>query len=234
MASTGVVGLAFLLVGPAHAQSKPPSYAQPGQVSTQPAATQPAAKGIQRIEDKDQLGHWKGSQIIGAKVEDPSGKDIGKIEDLMVDSSGRVQFAVLSFGGFLGVGDKWYAIPWKALHVERDADSANVERVVLDASKETLEKAPAFARDRWPDAKDTHWTRDARNYWSDASITMGVKSKLAKEKANTLTKVDVDTRQGVVELKGTVDSTAMKQKAGELAQQVDGVRRVVNNLKVQG
>jgi hyperosmotically inducible protein len=70
-------------------------------------------------------------------------------------------------------------------------------------------------------------------YWSDPTITMAVKSRLAKEKAGTLTKVNVDTRQGIVELSGTVDNNAMKQRAGDLAQQVDGVRRVVNNLKVQ-
>jgi hyperosmotically inducible periplasmic protein len=63
---------------------------------------------------------------------------------------------------------------------------------------------------------------------------MAVKSKLAKEKAGTLTKINVDTRQGVVELNGTVDSAAMKQRATEVSRQVDGVRRVVNNLKVQG
>jgi hyperosmotically inducible protein len=61
-----------------------------------------------------------------------------------------------------------------------------------------------------------------------------VKAKLAREKAATLAKVNVDTKQGVVELKGTVDSNATKERATELARQVDGVRRVVNNLKVEG
>ena len=87
-----------------------------------PPTNPPASKSIQRIESKEQLGTWKGSQLIGAKVEDPSGKNIGAIEDVMVDSSGRVQFAVLSFGGFLGVGEKWYAVPWNALHVERNGE----------------------------------------------------------------------------------------------------------------
>jgi hypothetical protein len=131
-------------------------------------------------------------------------------------------------------GEKWYAIPWNALHMERNADGTDLKQIVLDVNKETLERAPAFTRDRWPDTRDNQWTRDTQKYWSDTTITASVKSKLAREKASTLTKVNVDTRQGVVELNGTVDNNAMKQRAADLAQQVDGVRRVVNNLKVQG
>jgi len=229
--SSLIVGLGLLVAGPGYTQSKSPEP-QSGQVRSQPPASQTPPKGVQKIESKNELGHWKGSQLIGAKVEDPSGKNIGKIEDVMVDSNGRIQFAVLSFGGFLGVGEKWYAIPWKTLHIERDADSMNVKQVVLDVSKETLERAPSFTKDRWPDTRSSQWSRETQKFWTDPTITMAVKTKLAKEKASTLTKVDVDTRQGVVELNGTVDSSATKQRATELAQQVDGVRRVVNNLKI--
>ena len=237
--STVIAGITLLVAGQGHPQTRPPVETKPAPVqsqpSTQPAtANKPAPKGIQQIESKEQLGSWKGSQLIGAKVEDPSGKNIGKIEDVMVDSSGRVQFAVLSFGGFLGVGEKWYAVPWNALHVEQDGEGMDVKRIVLDATKETLERAPSFTQDRWPNTRDSQWTRDTQKYWSDAAITTAVKSKLAKEKASTLTKINVDTRQGVVELNGNVDSPAMKQRATEVTRQVDGVRRVVNNLKVQG
>jgi hyperosmotically inducible protein len=68
----------------------------------------------------------------------------------------------------------------------------------------------------------------------DASITAAVKTKLAGEKMSTLTKIDVDTNKGTVYLNGNVDSLAMKTRAGELARQVNGVRDVVNNLRVQG
>jgi osmotically-inducible protein OsmY len=68
----------------------------------------------------------------------------------------------------------------------------------------------------------------------DSSITAAVKAKLAAEQgATTLTGVNVDTSGGVVSLSGTVDSEAMKQRAATLAQQVDGVTQVVNNLQVQ-
>jgi osmotically-inducible protein OsmY len=67
----------------------------------------------------------------------------------------------------------------------------------------------------------------------DAGITTAVKAKLAGEKAATLTRIDVDTNQGVVALNGVVDTSATKQRAEELARQVNGVRSVVNNLQVQ-
>jgi hyperosmotically inducible periplasmic protein len=67
----------------------------------------------------------------------------------------------------------------------------------------------------------------------DATITAGVKAKLAVEKASTLMKIDVDTNKGTVYLNGNVDSGAMKERAEDLARQVKGVKDVVNNLKLQ-
>jgi hyperosmotically inducible protein len=67
----------------------------------------------------------------------------------------------------------------------------------------------------------------------DATITASVKSKLAAEKVATLTKVDVDTNKGTVYLTGNVENAAIKARATEVARQVDGVREVVNNLKLQ-
>jgi hyperosmotically inducible protein len=66
----------------------------------------------------------------------------------------------------------------------------------------------------------------------DATISATVKTNLAAERAVTLTKIDVDTTEGVVYLNGVVDSVAMKQRAAEIAQQVSGVKRVVNNLQI--
>lgn len=68
---------------------------------------------------------------------------------------------------------------------------------------------------------------------ADATITTTVKAKLAAEKAVTLTRVSVETQHGVVYLTGLVDSAALRDRATELARKVDGVRDVVNNVKVQ-
>jgi hypothetical protein len=80
------------------------------------------------------------------KVINMAGEHLGKIEDLMIDlENGRVAYAVLSFGGFLGLGNKLFAVPWEALSV-RPQEHA----FALEVSKETLEKAEGFDKDNWP------------------------------------------------------------------------------------
>jgi hypothetical protein len=175
------------------------------------------------------VGLYRSSSVVGSSVKDLTGQDAGKIEDLLVDHKGRVAYAVVSFGGFLGVGDKLFAVPWDAVVLDRE------NRVVqIDVTKEALSRTPSFSSDKYPDPNDREWGRDVRKAWSDASITAAVKSKLAGTAPSSLLKVDVDTKQGIVQLNGTVDNERTKQRASELARQVDGVRRVVNNLKTQG
>jgi BON domain/PRC-barrel domain len=198
-----------------------------------PTPAKAAAKHPEAIQSTKRFAEHTGlvrtSEVVGLSVKDAAGKDAGKIEDLLMDARGDVAYAVVSFGGLLGVGDKLYAVPWNAFMVDREHKTA-----YLDVSKATLENAPSFSRDRWPAASDREWGSSAHSAWNDASITAGVKARLAREKAATLLKVNVDTNQGVVELKGSVDSEHTKQRATELARQVDGVRKVVNNLRVQG
>ena len=74
------------------------------------------------------------STLIGEKVMNPHKEDLGRIEELMIDPySGRIAYAVLSFGGFLGVGDKLFAIPWSALSLD-----AAGKRFILNISKDLL------------------------------------------------------------------------------------------------
>ncbi len=68
----------------------------------------------------------------------------------MIDlDSGCIVYGVLSFGGFLGMGDKLFAIPWASLRVDMEEECFR-----LDIDKETLEKAPGFDKDNWPASKD--------------------------------------------------------------------------------
>jgi sporulation protein YlmC with PRC-barrel domain len=88
--------------------------------------------------------------IIGSKVLNLDGEDIGEIREIAIDlTSGRVTYAVLSFGGFLGLGDKLFAIPWVSLIYD-----ASNGVFVLKADKQLLEKAPGFDKDKWPDMSD--------------------------------------------------------------------------------
>lgn len=106
-------------------------------------------------------GILSASTVNGTGVRNPAGEDLGKIEELMVDlASGRIAYAVLSFGGFLGIGDKLFAVPWQAL----DIDQAN-ERFVLDVPRETLENAPGFDKDDWPEFADRGWGARIYEYY---------------------------------------------------------------------
>jgi sporulation protein YlmC with PRC-barrel domain len=111
------------------------------------------------------------SSICSDHVKNSAGEDLGKIEDLMIDvNTGRIAYAVLSFGGFLKVGNKLFAIPWEALRL----DAAN-KQFILGVEKSVLENAPGFDKDYWPDMADpTFGTSVYRHYgykpyWEDVA-----------------------------------------------------------------
>jgi sporulation protein YlmC with PRC-barrel domain len=105
--------------------------------------------------------HLSSSSLSGTGVKNAQGEDLGKLEDLMIDtSSGEVSYAVLSFGGFLGMGDKLFAVPMQALRVNTED-----ETLVLDETKERLEKAPGFNKDNWPQHADARWQKELRSYY---------------------------------------------------------------------
>ncbi len=74
--------------------------------------------------------------------------------------TGRVSYAVLSFGGFLGMGEKLFAVPWNALTL----DTAN-KRFVLNVEKASLENAPGFDKDQWPDMADQSWAMQIHSFY---------------------------------------------------------------------
>ena len=79
----------------------------------------------------------------------------------MIDvSSGRVAYAVLSFGGILGLGDKLFAIPWSSLNLDQENHV-----FTLDASKEMLRHAPGFDKDQWPDMSDPGFGTDIYSFY---------------------------------------------------------------------
>ena len=101
------------------------------------------------------------TKLIGDPVVSPRGEDLGKIEDLVIDpTTGRVDYAVLSFGGFLGMGDKLFAVPLEALKL-----SPEEKRFILDVDKERLKQAPGFDKKNWPDASDRAFGTKVYNYY---------------------------------------------------------------------
>ena len=87
------------------------------------------------------------STLENEKVVNAAGENLGEMEDYMIDlDNGRIAYCVLSFGGFLGMGDKLFMVPWGALTL----DTVN-KCFILNVDKETLKNAPGFDKDNWPD-----------------------------------------------------------------------------------
>jgi uncharacterized protein YjbJ (UPF0337 family)/sporulation protein YlmC with PRC-barrel domain len=101
------------------------------------------------------------STLIGSRVINPAGDDLGQIEDMAIDmASGRIAYAVLSFGGFLGFGSKYFALPWEALRL-----SSAEEAFILHVDRAVLEKAPGFDKDHWPEMADRQWGAGIYNHY---------------------------------------------------------------------
>jgi sporulation protein YlmC with PRC-barrel domain len=117
-------------------------------------------------QTRDAKGRWMHSilaadTVTGDKVVNRQKESLGTIEHLMIDvENGRVAYAVLSFGGFLGMGDKLFAIPWRALMVDTDD-----EQFILDIDKKLLERAPGFDKAHWPNMADRTWGAEVSKYY---------------------------------------------------------------------
>jgi sporulation protein YlmC with PRC-barrel domain len=100
--------------------------------------------------------------LAGDSVVNATGEDVGKIEAIMLDvTSGQIGYAVLSFGGFLGMGKKLFALPWGALTLD-----AVEKRFILNASREKLENADGFDKDHWPSMADVTWATHLHSYYN--------------------------------------------------------------------
>lgn len=96
--------------------------------------------------------------LEGCAVINRAGEDLGEIQDIMIDvRSGRVAYAVLSFGGVLGIGNKLFAIPWDSLTLD-----AERRCFVLDIARERLEHSPGFDKSHWPSMPGPGWTQTER------------------------------------------------------------------------
>ena len=103
----------------------------------------------------------KASSIIGTNVVNPKGDSLGDIKEVVIDPRiGRVAYVVVSFGGFLSMGEKLFAIPFSALVFK-----VTKNEYVLDVSKERLKAAPGFDPDHWPKMSDEKWNRDVYKYY---------------------------------------------------------------------
>jgi len=116
--------------------------------------------GMEGMAARESPEFLSATTIKGNKVVNAAGEDLGKIEELMIDlNDGRIAYTVLSFGGFLGLGNKLFAIPWNALSLK-----LHEHAFVLNVPKETLEKAEGFDKDNWP-VTSREWLSNTYTYY---------------------------------------------------------------------
>jgi sporulation protein YlmC with PRC-barrel domain len=106
-------------------------------------------------------------QVEGTSVYNPAGDRLGSVEDIMIDKvNGRIAYAVLGFGGFLGIGDRHYPLPWEKLTYDTDMGG-----FVVDLDRRVLEGAPSYGDADTAGWEDPAWGKrvydyyGARPYW---------------------------------------------------------------------
>jgi hypothetical protein len=99
--------------------------------------------------------------LVGESVVNLQGLNLGDIKEIMIDMhSGGIAYAVLAFGGFFGLGEKLFAVPWPALRLD-----TTTRTFVLDVDKERLKAAPGFNPHAWPDIGDVAWASRVQTFY---------------------------------------------------------------------
>jgi sporulation protein YlmC with PRC-barrel domain len=143
------------------------------------------------IEQKDHPGIGsmavtklnKARTLLGMDVRNHQNERLGEIEDLVFDlRSGKIAYAVLSVGGFLGIGEKYIAVPPSAFEaVPQD------QHLVLNADKEKVNNAPGFAKSAWPEIGSSTWQTQSA-YWLSGDISKGTPGRLGSETGSDVKK----------------------------------------------
>ena len=123
------------------------------------SAAQASAPAMTPAERHDWERSHRVSKIVGSEVRNKAGDKIGEIRDLMIDNNGTIRLAIVSTGGFLGVGDQLHAVPWDLLTLGPKDDH------ILDIDKAHLQATPGFTSKTWPNLGDDHWMADNRRYY---------------------------------------------------------------------
>lgn len=135
-----------------------------GTVASQTTSTMPGSASVpgrsMTSSGDDWQRNYRATKIIGTDVRNTRGDKIGDIKDLVLDRNGAISYAVISTGGFLGVGDRLHAVPWNVLQ-----SSSGRDYRVLDIEKDRLKSAPGFDSNKWPNVTDEKWGEENRRFY---------------------------------------------------------------------
>ncbi len=147
-----------------------------------------------QLDDKTTGAMIRASQLTGMNIENSQGESVGEVNDIVLDANnGRVKYLAVTYGGFLGLGDKLFAVPYEAFACHQDPDDADEHVLVLDVTQKQLEGAQGFDQDHWPNFADRTFTQDLDDRY-------GIDRKNLRDRA-----LDVDVNRDGVDV--DVDQT---------------------------
>jgi len=114
------------------------------------------------MEHREETGSLiSAEKVTGTNMYNTAGESLGEIEDVMIDKqSGRIAYAVMSFGGFLGIGERYHPLPWSTLKYDTRQNG-----YVVGLTKEQLEKAPTYAEGETPAWGDRAYEKRIHDYY---------------------------------------------------------------------
>ena len=149
LGAAAAVCLGPMLASAVYAQAQVPTTTYP---ADQHNRTSNQATVVNQMDNVAEHRAIKASELTGLTVRTTGDEEKGKIKDLMIGPDGRIAFAAVSFGGFMGLGDKLFAVPFEAIHVVRNNNKVEFARI--DVTEETIKDRKGFDQDHWPDQAD--------------------------------------------------------------------------------
>lgn len=149
-------------------------------------------------DDKPAAGPvaYRFADLKGLNVDNTKAEKLGSIDDVVYDvDNGRIVYGAMSFGGFLGVGDKLFAVPWHAMKPEFDSVN-NRHHIVMNADKESLKNAQGFDKNHWPDMGDEKWVADTNKFYPAAAGAEAAAAPKATARASDLVGMNIKNSQG--------------------------------------
>jgi sporulation protein YlmC with PRC-barrel domain len=125
--------------------------------------------GVDKMADTNVV---RVKDLMGLNVYGDSDEKLGDIKDLVIDpKQGKIRYAVVTFGGFLGMGDKFFAIPWSDIEfVSKGTTSSGTikeDHCILAINKDELKNAPGFDKNNWPNFADRNWSVNVDKYYNE-------------------------------------------------------------------
>ena len=148
--------------------------AEPPARATDESAAKPAVSSKVQVDDQGKIlaaKTFRSSKLVGMNVRNMQGEVVGTIDDFVIDvRTGKVQYAAMSVGGVLGIGDKLLAVPFSELKFDHGQEEMFF---VLNMAKDKIATAPGFNQNDWPDFADPKWSKKIDEHYRKTEIRTG-------------------------------------------------------------